>query len=48
MIIRSAPSQDTLKNIYETIKRLMPEQDVYYTDEEVKELKKDNKNIFLK
>lgn len=40
-----------LKNLYETIYKLFPQEaypELYYTEEELEELKRDSRNIFLK
>lgn len=40
-----------LKNLYKTIYKLFPQEDfpeLYYTEEELEELKRDSRNIFLK
>lgn len=47
MIIRGTPTVGKLKHIYNTIQRLIDNQECYYTKEEIEKLKKDEKNIFL-
>ena len=47
MVIRVTPNANKLKHIYNTIQRLIDNQECYYTPEEIENLKKDEKNIFL-
>lgn len=47
MVYRSTPTKETLKNIYNTIYKIINNQDCYYTPEEIEKLKKDKSNIFL-
>lgn len=47
MVIRGTPNENKLKHIYNTIQRLIDNQECYYTPEEIENLKKDEKNIFL-
>lgn len=47
MIIRGKTDASKLRHIYNTIQRLIDNQECYYTKEEIEELKKDEKNIFL-
>ena len=47
MIIRGTPTACKLQHIYNTIQRLIDNQECYYTKEEIEKLKKDKKNIFL-
>lgn len=44
---RKQPSYNNLKIMYDTIKAIMGDKDIYYTPEEVEKLKKDKSNIFL-
>lgn len=46
-MIKKQPSYNDLKNMYDTIKAIMGDKDIYYTPEEVENLKKDKTNIFL-
>lgn len=48
MIIRQKPTQEVLEHIYKAIQNNISNQECYYTDEKIKELKKDEKNIFIK
>ena len=47
MIIRGKPNEDKLRHIYNTIHKLIDNQECYYTEEEIEKLKKDKKNIFI-
>lgn len=47
MVIRGTPNASKLKHIYNTIQRLIDNQECYYTKEEIENLKKDEKKIFL-
>jgi hypothetical protein len=47
MVLRGQVTTEKLKNIYDTINRIVENQNCYYRDEEVEKIKKDNKNIFL-
>ena len=47
MVIRGTPNANKLKHIYNTIQRLIDKQECYYTEEEIENLKKDEKDIFL-
>ena len=47
MVIRGTPNANKLKHIYNTIQRLIDNQEGYYTEEEIENLKKDEKNRFL-
>lgn len=46
-MIKKQPTYNNLKNLYDTIKAIMGDKDIYYTPEEVENLKKDKTNIFL-
>ena len=48
MIIRQKPTQEVLEQIYKAIQKNIKNQECYYTDEEIKELKQNNKNNFIK
>ena len=47
MVIRGQCNINKLNYIYETINRIIDNEYCYYSDDEVEELKKDEKNIFL-
>lgn len=47
MVIRGTPNSSKLKHIYNTIQRLIDNQECYYTKEEIKRLKEDKRNKFL-
>lgn len=47
MIVRKTPSKEVLEQIYNTIQRIIDNQECYYTPEQIEKLKKDKKNIFL-
>lgn len=46
-MIKKQPTYNNLKIMYDTIKTIMGDKDIYYTPEEVENLKKDKSNIFL-
>lgn len=46
-MIRKPATYSVLKNIYETINDIMGNKDIYYTPEEVEELKNNKSNVFL-
>lgn len=46
-MIKRQPTYNDLKILYDTIKAIMGDKDIYYTPEEVENLKKDKTNIFL-
>lgn len=48
MIVRKQPTQEVLEHIYKTIQKNISNQECYYTEEEIKELKKDKQNNFFK
>lgn len=48
MVIRGNLTIEKLNYIYDTINRIVENEFCYYSDEEVENLKKDEKNIFLK
>ncbi len=48
MIIRQKPTQEVLEQIYKAIQKNIKNQECYYTDEEIKELKQNNNNNFIK
>lgn len=41
------PTKETLKNLYDLCNELFKDKKYFYTSEEVKELKKDKRNVFL-
>ena len=47
MIIRGEVTKEKLELIYSTIGQVIKKEECFYSKEEVEELKKDNKNIFL-
>ena len=47
-IIRRTPTKETLTHIYDVFNRIFKDRpELFYTKEEVEELKKDPKNIWL-
>lgn len=44
---KKQPTYNDLKILYDTIKAIMGDKDIYYTPEEVEKLKQDKTNIFL-
>lgn len=48
MIIRQKPTQEVLEQIYNAIQKNISNQECYYTDEEIKELKRNKNNNFIK
>ena len=48
MIVRAKPTQEILEHIYKTIQKNINNQECYYNEDEIKELKSNEKNIFLK
>jgi hypothetical protein len=48
MVVRGNLTIEKLNYIYDTINRIVENDFCYYSDKEVKELKEDEKNIFLK
>ena len=48
MIIRQKPTQEVLEHIYKAIQKNITNQDCYYTEEEIKKLKQNEKNNFIK
>ena len=47
MIIRRDATAETLRDIYEVMRRAIKDSDCYFTQEELQELKKNPKNIFI-
>lgn len=48
MVVRGNLNIDKLNYMYDTINRIVLNQNCYYDKQELEELKKDEKNIFLK
>lgn len=48
MIVRKKPTREVLEHIYKTIQKNVSNQDCYYTEAEIEELKQDKKNNFIK
>lgn len=48
MVIRQKPTQEVLEQIYNAIQKNISNQECYYTDEEIKKMKQDKKNNFIK
>ena len=46
-MIKKQPTYNDLKKLYDVIYEVMGDKDIYYTPEEVENLKKDKRNIFL-
>ena len=46
-VIRSTPTKEVLKNIYDVMNRNIKNPKCFYTSEEVKKLKKDKSNVWL-
>ena len=44
---KKQPTYNDLKNLYYVINEIMGDKNIYYTPEEVENLKKDKRNIFL-
>lgn len=47
-IISSKPSVQVLKNIYDVCNEIFEDEKLFYSKEEVKELKQNKDNIFIK
>lgn len=47
MIIRGTITGEKLEHIYKTIHNVITSQECYYSDEELKEMKKEKNNIFI-
>lgn len=45
MVIRGEITLDKLQHIYNTIRKIIQDEDCYYTKEEIENLKKDKNNI---
>ena len=48
MVLRGEITTEKLTNLYDTINRLVQNKNCFYEAEEIKKIKKDEKNIFLK
>ena len=48
MIVRRKPTQEVLEQIYNAIQKNISNQECYFSKEEIEQLKKDEKNIFIK
>ena len=48
MVIRQQPTQEVLEQIYNAIQKNITNQECYYTDDEIKKLKQDKRNNFIK
>lgn len=48
MIVRKQPTKEVLEHIYKTIQANIKDNECYYTQEEINELKTDNRNNFFK
>lgn len=46
-IRRSAPTIDTLENLYKTIRKIVADSEAYYSDEQIEKLMEDKRNVFL-
>lgn len=47
-IVSSTPNNETLKTIYDVCNNIFKDEKLFYTTEQVKELKKEKENIFIK
>lgn len=45
MVIRGEITQEKLQHIYNTIRKIIQDEDCYYTKEQIENLKKDKNNI---
>ena len=48
MVLRGEVTKEKLTNIYDTINRIIKNKSCYYEDEEIENIKKDEKIILLK
>ena len=48
MVIRQQPTQEVLEQIYNAIQKNITNQECFYTDDEIKKLKQDKRNNFIK
>lgn len=48
MVVRGEITEEKLEHIYLTIHNIIKNKDCYYSKEEIENLKKDNRNIFIK
>jgi hypothetical protein len=47
-LINTTPTADTLKAIYDVCNEIFKEKELFYTSDEVKDLKQNKENIFIK
>lgn len=47
-IVSSKPTANTLKNIYDVCNEIFKDKELFYTSEEVKKLKQNKENVFIK
>lgn len=47
-IISSKPTKKVLKNIYDVCNEIFKDKELFYTSDEVKKLKQNKENIFIK
>lgn len=47
-IISSKPTANTLKAIYDVCNEIFKDKELFYTSDEVKELKQNKENVFIK
>ena len=48
MIKRGKITEEKLAHIYSTIQKIIKNQQCYYTNEEIEDLKKNKENVFIK
>lgn len=48
MVIRGEITEKKLELIYDTVRATIKNKNCYYTEEDIKKLKEDSKNIFFK
>ena len=48
VVHKPKPTALGLKKLYDTCNKIFKNDNLFYTSEEVKNLKKDNKNVFIK
>ena len=47
-IINTTPTADALKRIYDVCNEIFTDESLFYSSEEVKKLKQDKENVFIK
>lgn len=47
-LINTTPSVDALKRIYDVCNEIFEDKELFYTSDEVKKLKQDKENVFIK